>query len=31
MVALIDNDYGEQIIRDLVVPLEKVIKKARTL
>lgn len=31
MVALIDNDYGEQIMRDLVIPLEKVIKKARTL
>lgn len=29
IVALIDNDYGEQIIRDLVVPLEKVLKKSR--
>lgn len=31
LVALIDNDYGEQIIRDLVVPLEKVMKKSRSL
>lgn len=31
IVALIDNDFGEQIIRDLVVPLEKVMKKSRTL
>ncbi|GEQ87009.1 hypothetical protein ULMS_25170 [Patiriisocius marinistellae] len=31
MVALIDNDYGEQIIRDLVIPLEKVMKKSRSL
>ncbi|WP_179346540.1 serine hydrolase [Winogradskyella ursingii] len=31
IVALIDNDYGEKIIRDLVVPLEKIMKKARTL
>lgn len=29
IVALVDNDYGEQIIRDLVVPLEKVLKKSR--
>ncbi|NNE31099.1 MAG: hypothetical protein HKN40_01895 [Winogradskyella sp.] len=31
IVALIDNNFGEKIIRDLVVPLEKVMKKARTL
>ncbi|WP_394347349.1 serine hydrolase [Ulvibacter antarcticus] len=31
LVALIDNDLGEQIIRDLVVPLEKVMKKSRNL
>ncbi len=31
LVALIDNDYGEQIIRDLVIPLEKVMKKSRSL
>lgn len=31
MVALIDNNLGEQIIRDLVVPLEKVMKKSRSL
>lgn len=31
IVALIDNGYGEKIIRDLVVPLEKVMKKVRTL
>ncbi|MAZ73495.1 MAG: hypothetical protein CMC70_10155 [Flavobacteriaceae bacterium] len=31
LVALIDNDLGEQIIRDLVVPLENVMKKSRTL
>ena len=31
LVALIDNDLGEQIIRDLVIPLEKVMKKSRTL
>lgn len=30
IVALIDNDYGEQIIRDLVVPLERVLKKSRS-
>lgn len=31
IVALIDNELGEQIIRDLVIPLEKVMKKSRTL
>lgn len=31
IVALVDNDFGEKIIRDLVVPLEKVLKKSRTL
>ncbi|WP_186990214.1 serine hydrolase [Constantimarinum furrinae] len=31
IVALIENDQGEQIIRDLVIPLEKVMKKSRTL
>ena len=31
IVALIDDSYGEQIIRDLVEPLEKVMKKARSL
>lgn len=31
IVALIDNEYGEQIIRDLVIPLEKVMKNSRTL
>lgn len=31
MVALIDDSRGEQIIRDLVIPLEKVMKKSRTL
>ena len=31
MVALINNDSGENIIRNLVVPLERVMKKARTL
>ncbi|GAB7257334.1 serine hydrolase [uncultured Polaribacter sp.] len=31
IVALIDNDYGEQIIRNLVRPLEKVLKKSRSL
>jgi len=30
IVALIDSDYGEQIIRDLVRPLEKVLKKSRS-
>ncbi|WP_452224467.1 serine hydrolase [Lacinutrix chionoecetis] len=31
IVALIDNDFGEQIIRNLVVPIEKVLKKSRSL
>ena len=31
LVALIDDAYGEQIIRDLVLPLEKVMKNSRTL
>ena len=31
IVALIDDSYGEQIIRDLVIPLEKVLKKSRNL
>lgn len=31
IVALVDNNFGEQIIRSLVKPLEKVIKKSRTL
>ncbi|PQJ78002.1 serine hydrolase [Polaribacter porphyrae] len=31
IVALIDYDYGEQTIRDLVRPLEKVLKKSRSL
>ena len=31
IVALIDNDFGEQIIRDLVVPIEKVLNKSRSL
>ena len=31
IVALIDNNSGEKIIRDLVVPLENVMKKARSL
>jgi beta-lactamase class A len=31
IVALVDYDYGEQTIRDLVRPLEKVLKKRRTL
>ncbi|MHA7056944.1 serine hydrolase [Aquimarina sp. M1] len=30
LVALIDDNYGEQIIRDLVIPLEKVLKKSRS-
>lgn len=29
IVALVDNDFGEKIIRDLVVPLEKVMKKSQ--
>ncbi len=31
IVALIEDSYGEQIIRDLVIPLEKVLKKSRTV
>lgn len=31
IVALIDNAAGEQIIRNLVVPVEKVLKKSRSL
>lgn len=31
LVALIDDSSGEQIIRDLVIPLEKVLKKSYTL
>ncbi|RCS27430.1 hypothetical protein DUT90_04770 [Polaribacter sp. WD7] len=31
IVALIDYDYGEQLIRNLVKPLEKVLKKSRSL
>lgn len=31
IVALVDNDYGEQIIRNLVRPLEKVLNKSRSL
>lgn len=31
IVALIDNNSGEKIIRNLVVPLERVMKKARSL
>ncbi|UZO80268.1 class A beta-lactamase-related serine hydrolase [Aquimarina sp. ERC-38] len=31
LVALIEDSYGEQIIRDLVVPLEKVMKKSRSI
>ncbi len=30
LVALIDDNYGEQIIRNLVIPLEKVLKKSRS-
>ncbi len=30
IVALIEDTYGEQIIRDLVIPLEKVLKKSRS-
>lgn len=30
IVALIENNYGEQIIRELVEPLERVLKKSRT-
>jgi len=31
IVALIDNKFGEQIIRDLVVPLERVMKISRSI
>jgi len=31
LVALIDDSQGEQIIRDLVIPLEKAIKNSRSL
>ncbi|TXE19634.1 serine hydrolase [Psychroserpens burtonensis] len=31
IVALIDNAFGEQIIRDLVMPVEKILKKSRSL
>jgi len=31
IVALIDNKFGEQIIRDLVIPLERVMKKSRSI
>lgn len=31
IVALLNDNFGEQIIRDLVVPLEKVLKKSRNL
>ncbi|MBP2830727.1 serine hydrolase [Aquimarina sp. U1-2] len=31
IVALIEDSYGEQIIRDLVIPLEKVLKKSRLM
>ncbi|MFD2432535.1 serine hydrolase [Mesonia maritima] len=31
VVALIQDERGEQIIRDLIVPVEKVIKKSRSL
>ncbi|WP_055445907.1 serine hydrolase [Lacinutrix mariniflava] len=31
IVALIENDLGEQITRNLVVPIEKVLKKSRSL
>ena len=31
LVALLEDSYGEQIIRDLVVPLEKVLKKSRAV
>lgn len=30
LVALIDNDFGEQIIRDVVIPIEKVLKTYKT-
>ena len=31
IVALIDNNLGEQIIRDLVVPIEKTLKKSKAI
>jgi beta-lactamase class A len=31
MVALIDDSYGEQVIRNLVEPIERVLKKAKDL
>ena len=31
MVALIEDSYGEQIIRNLVLPLEKVLKKSKSI
>ena len=31
LVALIDNSFGEQIIRDLVIPLERALKKSKPL
>ncbi|WP_378188086.1 serine hydrolase [Aquimarina sp. W85] len=31
LVALLEDSFGEQIIRSLVVPLEKVLKKSRSL
>ncbi|TVZ51302.1 serine hydrolase [Dokdonia sp. Hel_I_53] len=31
LVALVDDNRGEQIVRDLVIPLEKVMKKSRSL
>ena len=31
IVALVDYDYGEQVIRNLVRPVEKVLKKSRSL
>ncbi len=31
IVALLEDSYGEQTIRDLVIPLEKVLKKSNTI
>lgn len=31
LVALVEDPNGEQIIRDLVVPVENIIKKSRSL
>ena len=31
IVALVDYDYGEQVIRNLIRPVEKVLKKSRSL